>query len=252
MGDNDKEFRGKVAVVTAGGSGIGRASAAAFARGGAAVVIGDIDAAAGEDAARGLREAGHRALFVPTDVCEEEQVARLYEETFARFGRIDFCHNNAGGGPSGQGFGMDRDVWDKGLALNLTSVFLCLKHQAPLMARTGGGAIVNTASRAGQRVPPRSSIFYVSAKAAVIHMTKAAALHFAGDGIRVNCVAPGLTGTALTRMSGEEAEKILDHTLLRRAADSEDIAEAVVWLCSEKARMVTGFTMDVDGGAHVV
>ena len=146
---------------------------------------------------------------------------------------------------------MTRETWDAGLALNLTSTFLCLKHQAPIIAEAGGGAIVNTASAVGQRVMSRSSIFYMAGKAGVIQLTKAAALHFAEKNIRVNCVAPGLTGTALTRLAVDEIERVLSRNLIKRAARSEDIADAVLWLCSDEAAMVTGLTINVDGGAHV-
>jgi NAD(P)-dependent dehydrogenase (short-subunit alcohol dehydrogenase family) len=214
-------------------------------------VIGDIDSEGGEAVARDLRAAGQEALFVRTDVTRESEVAALYERAWQAFGRIDFCHNNAGGGPSGHHFEMSRETWDQGLALNLTSTFLCLKHQAPLMAQSGGGAIVNTASAAGQRVLPRSSIFYMAAKAGVIQLTKAAALHYADQKIRVNCIAPGLTGTALTRLSEDEVDRVLSRNLIKRAARSDDVADAVVWLCSDEAAMITGLTVNVDGGAHV-
>ncbi|MGE0383184.1 MAG: SDR family NAD(P)-dependent oxidoreductase [Gammaproteobacteria bacterium] len=244
-------FAGKVAVVTAAASGIGRAAAVAMAAEGASVVLADINAAAGQALADELAAQGRNAAFVKTDVRLEDDIVAMIATARARFGGVDYACNVAGGGPSGQTLtACTRETWDNGLALNLTSTWMCMKHQIPAMIARGGGAIVNVTSMAGLRVSARSSVFYGTAKAGLVHLTRIAAYHHARDNIRVNCVAPSLTGTVVQRIAPAELQALLRNNLIERVSDPEDIAATMLYLCSDEARMITGHTMPVDGGQH--
>jgi NAD(P)-dependent dehydrogenase (short-subunit alcohol dehydrogenase family) len=245
-------FEGKVAVVTGAASGIGRASARAFAREGAAVVIADVDAEGGAATARSITSAGGEAIFVHTDVSRSSDVRAMVQTTLDAFGRLDFAHNNAGVvGAATPIADLPDDVWARAIGIMLTGVFLCMKHEIPHMVRQGGGAIVNTSSGAGLIGVPGFAD-YVASKHGVIGMTKTAALEYIGSGVRINAVCPG---TARTRMVEEwigadpqnEAQVRAMHPI-GRIADPEEIAEAVVWLCSDRASFVVGHALVVDGG----
>jgi NAD(P)-dependent dehydrogenase (short-subunit alcohol dehydrogenase family) len=244
---------GKVALVTGAGSGIGRASALAFAREGARVVVSDLDDATGRAVADEIARAGSEARAVACDVTDEAQVERLVRATLDAFGRLDCAHNNAGGpGRGGRAHEIPSEEWDAILRLNLTSVFLCMKHQIPVMARQGGGAIVNTASGAGLVAVPLLA-HYAAAKHGVLGLTKTAAIENARTGVRINAVCPGSVETPALRAHMAKDPAIAKGILATqpggRLGRPEEIAESVVWLCSERASFVTGESFVVDGGA---
>jgi NAD(P)-dependent dehydrogenase (short-subunit alcohol dehydrogenase family) len=248
----DRSFAGKVALVTGAASGIGRATALAFARAGARVIAADVDEAGGEETVRLVGAAGGEAVFVRTDVAHEEAVAGLVEAAVARFGRLDCAHNNAGReGTIGRLADCSREEWDGLLAVNLTGVWLCLKYEIAQMLRQGGGAIVNTSSTAGLK-GSRTSPAYVASKHGVVGLTRKAALEYAADGIRVNAVCPAVVRTPLVERvfavrPDLEATWRGAHPI-GRFGTPEEVAAAVVWLCSDAAAFVTGHAMVVDGG----
>jgi NAD(P)-dependent dehydrogenase (short-subunit alcohol dehydrogenase family) len=244
---------GRVALVTGGASGLGRASALAFAADGARVVVADVDEAGGAETVAAIEHAGGEALFVPTDVTEEGQVAALVAGALARFGGLDAALNNAGT-TGGGGFTADYDVedWHRTLALNLTAVFLCLRHEIPAMLDRGGGAIVNMASGAGLRGFPGLPA-YVASKHGVVGLTRAAALEYAPRGVRVNAVCPGSTRTPMLEgyIAGDpKVERMMTRGVpLGRLGTPDEVARAVVWLCSDAASFVVGHAFAVDGGS---
>jgi NAD(P)-dependent dehydrogenase (short-subunit alcohol dehydrogenase family) len=244
---------GKVALVTGAGSGIGRGSALAFAREGARVVVADLDAETGEQTAAAIRADGGEAAFVGGDVSREDDVRETVRFAIERFGRLDCAHNNAGitGQPAPiQDLGLE--AWSQLLAVNLTGVFLCLKHEIALMREQGEGAIVNSSSGAGLVASPGLA-HYCASKHGILGLTKTAALENVRTGIRVNAVCPGSIDTPPLRAfmtSSPQAEKmVLSSQPGGRLGMPDEIAEAVVWLCSERASFVTGESLVVDGGA---
>lgn len=243
---------GTVALVTGAGSGIGRASALAFAQTGAKVVVSDVDEPGGRDTVRQILAMGGDARFVRCDVTLEDDVMALIQATEATYGRLDWAHNNAGivVGESRIADGTKED-WDLVLAVNLTGVWLCLKHELLAMSAAGGGAIVNTASVAGLFGTEEPSPAYVASKHGVIGLTRKAAREYAAAGIRVNAVCPGWTRTPLI------AESLADPDVetawasqapMGRLGTPEEVAAAVVWLCSDAASFVTGTSLVIDGG----
>lgn len=248
-------FADRVAVVTGAGSGIGRASALAFAEAGARVAVCDIDRDTADETVAAIADRGGSAAAFVADVTRPEEVRGLVEEIESRLGRLDFAHNNAGiAGPSAKIAKYPEEDFLRVLTLDLAAVFYCMKYEIQAMLRNGGGAIVNTASYAGIVGIPRLA-GYVAAKHGVVGLTKTAALEYAKEGIRVNCVCPGSTRTALTeeymrRQPGLEAA-LAGVTPLLRLAETDEIANAVVWLCSDAASFVVGHALPVDGGATV-
>src|SRR5262245_60477299 len=253
-------FSGKVALVTGAASGIGRASALAFARAGAKVTVADIAATGGDETVRLIRDAGGEALFVQTDVTQSASVEAMVRRTVEQFGRLDFAHNNAG--TEGEAGGMadcPEDDWDRTLAVNLKGVWLCMKHEIPLMLRQRSGAIVNTASVAGL-VGWKGFAAYSASKHAIIGLTKTAALDYARNGIRINAVCPGLVDTAMVgRVAAAQlgditgvASTIEAHRAAQQPAPRigtpTEVASAVLWLCSDAATFVMGHALVVDGG----
>jgi NAD(P)-dependent dehydrogenase (short-subunit alcohol dehydrogenase family) len=245
------QLDGKVALVTGAGSGIGRATALAFAHAGARVVIADVDEAGGAATAAQLNEAGGDGIFVPADVAVAGEVEGLVAAAVGRYGRVDCAHNNAGitggGGLTGD---IPDDVWERVLRVNLMGVFLCLKAELGQMLRQGGGAIVNTASVAG--LVGGTSSPYVASKHGIVGLTKNAALEDAQRGIRVNAVCPGVIATpmvarAFTARPGLEAAWRAPEPV-GRFGEPAEVAAAVVWLCSDAASFVTGVALPVDGG----
>ncbi len=247
------ELAGRVALVTGGGSGIGRESCFAFARAGAKVVVADVDEAGGEQTVRRIEDTGGTAAFVRCDVSRAQDVEALIERTVALYGRLDCAHNNAGiEGPVTLPVEYGEDEFDRVIAVNLKGVFLCLKYEIPRMIAQGGGAIVNTASVAGLTGSPVLS-GYVASKHGVVGLTKSAALAYAKQGIRVNAVCPGVIDTPMVARalgSGDpQRRRQLDGAHpLDRMGRPEEIAAAVVWLCSDAASFVTGHALPVDGG----
>lgn len=246
-----KRLAGRVALVTGAASGIGRASAIALAEDGAAVMLSDI-APGGEAVMREIVEAGGKAAFAQADASDEAQVMALVQETLETFGRLDCAHNNVGVGSTGVSVvDQSRDDWDRTMALSLTSTWLGMKHQIPVMIAGGGGAIVNTASMSGVRYSPGASPAYSAAKAGVIHLTRYAANAHAAHGIRINSVSPGLTQTTIVAEMftlERQAEIASQGQLIARAVDPREIAEAVLFLCSDRSSMVTGINLEVCGG----
>lgn len=243
---------GRVAIVTGASTGIGRATALSFAQRGAHVVVADVDDERGEAVAEEAAVAGPESLFVHTDVTNPADVANLVDRSVARFGRLDYAHNNAGiQTPSAYTADCSLDDWNRTLAVNLTGVFLCMREEIPRLLEGGGGAIVNTSSAGGLKGFPGASA-YVAAKHGVIGFTKSAALEYATRGIRVNAVCPGVVDTELvTRFTQGDAnvrQHLLDVEPVRRFGTPGEIADAVVWLCSDRASFVTGHALIVDGG----
>jgi NAD(P)-dependent dehydrogenase (short-subunit alcohol dehydrogenase family) len=243
---------GKVALVTGAGSGIGRATALRFAEAGARVAVADLDTEGGEETVRTIEEAGGEAAFYRVDVSDEEEVASLVAAVVDEFGGLDLAHNNAGiEGTIAPLTEQTAEDWERVLRVNLTGVFNCLKHELPAMAEGGGGAVVNTASVAGLVGAADLSPYYAS-KHGVVGLTKSAAVEAAEDGIRVNAVCPGVVDTPMVeRFTGGDEEAMTQTVApqaIKRPARPEEIADAVVWLCSDDASFVTGVPMPVDGG----
>jgi NAD(P)-dependent dehydrogenase (short-subunit alcohol dehydrogenase family) len=246
------EFTDKVAIVTGAASGIGRAAAQAFAAAGARVTVADVEQAGGAETVRRIEQAGGKAQFVACDVSDPAQVAAMVDATVAAFGRLDYAHNNAGVVGAGATVAdMDVDVWNRGIGVMLTGVFLCMKYEIPRMLEQGGGAIVNTSSGAGLIGFPGMAN-YVAAKHGVIGLTKTAALEFATSGVRINAVCPGTTHSRMVDewIGGDPTQEAQVAALhpIGRIADPEEIAAAVLWLCSDAASFVLGHAMAVDGG----
>jgi len=244
---------GKAALVTGGASGIGRACALVLAREGARVMVSDLDAAEGEMTAAVIREAGGAAEFQHADVSSESDVVELVGAAVTRFGRLDCAVNNAGiTGQGGAVQDLSLEDWNRTLSVNLTGVFLCMKHELPVMQRQGAGAIVNMASGAGVLAVPGLSP-YCASKHAVLGLTKTAAVENAKTGVRINAVCPGSTDTPMLRqamsVSPQLEKMILSSMPGGRLGTPEEIAEAAVFLCSDRASFVTGESMLVDGGS---
>jgi NAD(P)-dependent dehydrogenase (short-subunit alcohol dehydrogenase family) len=243
------DYTGKIALVTGGGSGIGRASAVAFAAAGAIVVIGDISVSGGNETVRLIEEAGGTAEFCGVDVAEEASVIALMSGIVERHGRLDIAHNNAGVEAQTVPLAeLDSAEWRRVIEINLNSVFYCLKAEISEMVKTGGGAIVNTASAAGL-IGGYNLACYTATKHAVVGLTKAAAMDYAHTGIRINAVCPGLIDTPFI---GHLPQPAIDRLLLAspigRMAQPEEIAQAVMWLCSDSASYMLGHPLAVDGG----
>jgi len=245
---------GKTAIVTGAGSGIGRASALALGAAGAAVVVADIDAGGGEETASVLTGAGATASFVKADVTDAGDVERMVEYAVATYGSLDAAHNNAGVlGSNAVLTDVDDDEWRRVLELNLTSVYLCMKHEIRAMLAAGKpGSIVNTASFSGLVGVPFAAA-YVASKHGVVGLTKAAAIEYGRKGIRVNAVCPGTVNTEMMQdriaASPKMEEALRNVSPMRRLAEAGEVADAVVWLCSDAASFVNGHALPVDGGA---
>jgi NAD(P)-dependent dehydrogenase (short-subunit alcohol dehydrogenase family) len=248
-------LEGKVALVTGGASGIGRATAVAMAREGARVAVMDRSEERAAGTVALINGTGGQAIAIGGDVTKEADVSAMVKRTVSAFGRLDCAFNNAGVAAAGVGPGGQRlheltqTSFDAMLAINLTGVFLCLKHEiAQMLAQGGGGAIVNTASIAGL-IGLRTSSHYVAAKHGVVGLTKSTAIEYAENGIRVNCVNPGYIATPMTKETMEmRGAEILAKVPMNRMGVPEEIAEAVVWMCSDKASFMTGAAQVVDGG----
>jgi len=239
----------KVAIVTGGSSGIGRATAVALAKEGVRVVVAARRGKEGEETVRLVREAGSDGIFVKTDVSNEDDVRSLVEKTVEKYGRLDYAFNNAGVEEAMVPFvDQSSKVFDNIMNVNVKGVWLSMKYEIPQMLKNGGGAIVNTSAGAG--VIGRAQMpVYVASKHAVLGLTKSAALEYAKSGVRINAVAPGVIETDMVeRAFGKFKETAISMHPIGRIGKPEEIANAVVWLLSDKASFVTGHTLLVDGG----
>jgi NAD(P)-dependent dehydrogenase (short-subunit alcohol dehydrogenase family) len=248
------KFDGKTAVVTGAGSGIGRYSALALAREGASVVVSDVDTQGGQETVHMIQESNGKAFFALCDVSQSNQVESLIQATVDTYGRLDYAINNAGVSmrPASTGE-LDEAEWDRVIGINLKSVYLCMKYELPHMQEIGGGAIINMSSLAGFR-GKAGTLAYTASKHGVIGMTKTAALEYASDGIRINAISPGLTESGMTAGLDQRpdlADELIGLIPMGRMGLSQNIADAVVWLCADTASFVTGHVLVIDGGQTI-
>lgn len=246
------ELEGKVVLVTGAGSGIGRESALAFAAAGGRVVVSDVVVGGGEETVAQIKAAGGEATFVRADVSQRADVEALIRQTVETYGRLDCAHNNAGiEGDMAPTCDCTEANWDRTIAVNLKGCWLCMKYEILQMVEQGGGVIVNTSSVAGL-VGFLNLPAYVATKHGVAGLTRTAALEYAEQGIRVNAVCPGVINTPMIdRIVAGDAEAEAQFTALEpvgRMGSPAEVAQAVVWLCSDRASFVTGIAMPVDGG----
>jgi NAD(P)-dependent dehydrogenase (short-subunit alcohol dehydrogenase family) len=245
-------MEGKAGLVTGAGTGIGRASALAFAQEGAKVMVSDINEVTGNETVRLINEAGGQALFFKCDVSDEDQVKELVDATVSAFGQLDWAHNNAGIGSKTKLIAdSDTADWDRTLKVNIYGIYYALKYEIAAMLKLGGGAIVNTSSGAGLTGLPGMAPYSVS-KWGINGITKTAALEYGKQGIRVNSICPSMTLTPLVedwfKNSPEQADAIRKSIPIGRVATTSEQANAAVWLCSEQASFITGVNLPVDGG----
>jgi NAD(P)-dependent dehydrogenase (short-subunit alcohol dehydrogenase family) len=244
---------GKVALVTGGSSGIGRATAERFAERGVRVVVNDIDVEAGEKTIKKIQDDGGEAIFLRADVSKPADVEATIGQIMERYGRLDYAFNNAGiEGVQAYTASFPEEEWNRVLDVNLTGVWLCMREEIPVMLQTGGGAIVNNASILGL-VGFANASAYVASKHAVVGLTKTAAIEYATRSIRVNAICPAFIETPMLERGGLTTDKEMLNLIaglhpMKRLGTPMEIADAVIWLCSDEASFVTGHAMLVDGG----
>ena len=248
------EFKDKIVLITGAGSGIGKVAAEAFAKEGAKVVVSDINEENGKQTVAMLEAEGHKAVFIKANVAKYEEVEQLMKSIIEQFGRLDIAINNAGiGGTPSRTAEMSLKSWDQVMAVNATGVFYCMKLEIQQMLKQGAGVIVNTSSIAGLKGLP-NNLAYVASKHAVVGMTKTAAMEYARKNIRINAICPVFTVTPLfnpelmNQISPGLSDKLKANIPMKRFADPIEMANVMLWLCSEKASFVTGHAMPVDGG----
>jgi NAD(P)-dependent dehydrogenase (short-subunit alcohol dehydrogenase family) len=250
-----EDMKGKVAIVTGGGMGIGRAICVAFAEKGVNVVVADINQEAAEETVKLVTDAGSKAVFVKCDVTNVDDIEASVAAAESHFGQLDYACNNAGihpETPPNPLRDLDDQIWDLAMEVNLKSVFRCMKKQLAAMEKHGSGAIVNVASLAGLLAEPQSPA-YTASKHGVIGLTKAAALEYGPSGIRINAVCPSPVDTPMLEKAPQEFRNMLISMLpAGRFATSEEVAGAVVWLCSDSASYINGIGLPVDGGVSTV
>jgi NAD(P)-dependent dehydrogenase (short-subunit alcohol dehydrogenase family) len=251
-------FKDKVAMVTGAGSGIGRASALAFARKKARVVVSNISVDHGEETVALIRQEGGEAIFFKADVSNEAEVEALINNTIKTYGRLDFALNNAGieGAPGVPITKITEKTWDRVMAVNLKGIWLSMKYEIPIMARQKCGAIVNTASTMSFIVAPNAAL-YAASKHGVAGLTKAAALECIKDGIRVNAIAPGPINTPFESrfsvgITGLQNADRSGLSAIGRNGQPSEVAGAVIWLCSQEASYCVGTILTVDGGQSII
>lgn len=246
------QMKDKVALVTGAGSGIGFAASMAFAEEGASLILADVSVEGGEKTARMIEERGNRALFVRTDVSRASEVEAMVNRAIDTFGRLDYAFNNAGiEGVQAPTADCTEENWDRVVGIDLKGVWLCMKYEIAQMLKQGHGAIVNMSSIAGLVGFPNSPA-YCAAKGGVVQLTRTAALEYAKSGIRINAVCPGVIRTPMIERvvaaQPEMNDALTSMEPIGRLGQPEEIAAAVVWLCSDAASFVTGHPMVVDGG----
>jgi len=241
-------LKGKVALVTGGASGIGRATAELFAREGARVAIADYTP--GSETVQAIQAAGGEALFTPVDVSNSAQVTRMVDTAVQAYGRIDILFNGAGVLYYGTVLETDEQAWNRVLSINLTGTYLCCRAVLPYMIRQGGGSIINVASTVGAHDACANAVAYVTSKGGVTLFTKAIAIDHARQGVRVNALVPGATDTPMIRnaLTPEALEALAASHPIGRLGRPEELAKAVLFLASDDASFVTGTAMYVDGG----
>jgi NAD(P)-dependent dehydrogenase (short-subunit alcohol dehydrogenase family) len=247
------KFKNKIVLVTGAGSGIGRGTALAFAREGATVVVSDINETGGHETVEMI---GQAAVFVKADVSDPEQVESLIQQIVVKYNRLDIAINNAGvGGVMGKIHEMPLHHYKKVMNINLDGVFYCLQHELRQMLGQGSGCIVNVASVAGLRPLPNSAA-YSASKHAVVGLTKTAALEYARKNIRINAVCPVFTHSAMVQgmfdVAPELEQKLLRTIPMGRYGQPEDVAQAILWLCSDENNFLTGHALPIDGGGAAV
>ncbi|UCV17829.1 glucose 1-dehydrogenase [Ferribacterium limneticum] len=254
MGQIGQVLKDKVVIATGAATGIGRTAALMFAQAGAKVVVADMNSDAGETTAQSIRKAGGESIFIATDVSDETSVAELVRRTVETFGKLDCAFNNAGI-EMGQKplHEIPLSQWQRVMNVDLTGVFLCMKYQIPAMLATGGGSIVNTASNLGMVAIPNGSE-YIAAKHGVIGLTKAAAIEYAEQGVRINALLPGVTKTPMIARLMEDPAASQMFEAIRKAhpigrfATPEEIAQGAIWLLSDASSFVVATSLLVDGG----
>jgi NAD(P)-dependent dehydrogenase (short-subunit alcohol dehydrogenase family) len=246
------KLEGKVALVTGGAAGIGRATSLAFAREDAKVVIADINITGGEETVKMIRDAGGQAIFIKTDVTKAEEVKAMADKAVEAFGQLNCAFNNAG--INGEAVSISRcteESWDSIMDTNLKGVFLCMKYEIPKILKSGGGSIVNTASVMGL-VGDGSHPAYAASKHGVVGLTRTAAIVYAQAGIRINAVCPGAIHTSMTAQLIDrhpDIKQLLEsNSPMNRIAEADEVARAVLFLCSDDASFITGHPLAVDGG----
>ncbi|MDI3536281.1 MAG: hypothetical protein PWR20_1868 [Bacteroidales bacterium] len=250
----NKLFENKTVLVTGAGSGIGKAAALGFAREGAKVIAVDVNETAGNETIDLIRSENGEAIYIKTDISNETQVIELIQKVVELYGHLDCAFNNAAipGKLGKTTIDYDSADWDRLININLKGTWLCMKHEIIQMLKQGHGAIVNTASDAGLIALPGLNPAYVAAKHGIVGLTKLAAIEFADKNIRINAIAPGMTRTGMTKdlIEGAPSEKeVASYLPIKRVADPTEIAEAAIWLASNKASFVTGTILSVDGGS---
>ena len=249
------QFENKVVLITGGSTGIGNATATAYAKAGAKVVIADVNVNAGEAAVQGFQEQGHDAAFIQTNVTESKDVEQMVQFTLEKYGRLDIACNNAG--IEGELIPMleySEEMFDQVMAVNVRGVWLCMKYQVPAMLQQGGGAIVNIASVAGVLGVPKMGV-YVGSKHAVIGLTKSAALEYVRANIRINAVCPSIIATEMAERgfagTPDLYEKLKAVNPTKRLGQPQEVAAAILWLSSDAASYVNGHSLMVDGGLTI-
>jgi len=242
-------LKDKVALVTGGASGIGRATAELFAREGARVAVADYSAD-GRDTVQAIKNAGGEAIFVPVDVSDSGQVAKMVEAALQAYKRIDILFNGAGILYYGTVLETDEQAWNRVISINLTGTYLCCRAVVPHMIRQGGGSIINVASTVGAHDACANAVAYVTSKGGVTLFTKALAIDHARQGVRANALVPGATDTPMIRkaLTPEALEALASSQPMGRLGRPEELAKAVLFLASDDASFVTGSAMYVDGG----
>jgi NAD(P)-dependent dehydrogenase (short-subunit alcohol dehydrogenase family) len=248
-----KRLEGKVAIVTGGGSGIGRATSELFAEEGAKVVVAEYDVTGGEETVERIKKAGGDAIFVHVDVSKSDQVQRMVNTALDEYGKINVLFNNAGILAFGSVLETDEETWDRVMDINLKGVYLCSKYVIPHMIAAGAGSIINASSSTGAHLANGNSVAYVASKGGVTLLTRCMAIDHAKQGIRVNAIAPGPTDTPMLRknLSPDLLAKFEATFPMKRLGLPRELANAVLFLASDEASFVTGHVMAVDGGQTV-